>query len=328
MPSAATSTSYVERQNLSKKVENHAAMVAASLHARQLREDSQDAARDSGDGCRRGSARLEHRGNRRVDGSAALESRQAKLTVNLRIGACQTPEILGDVEAALACMETFARRPASDEVDLLLFPECFLQGYLVDSEHISQHALDLTATSFQKILDRLSPIRPTLVFGVIEQSRAAYFNTAVVVRRGVLEGFYRKTHLVPGEHVFQAGNAYPTFNLHGVTCGINICYDTNFPEAAKAVAAQGGRVLLVPSQNMMRLRTAEEWKCRHNAIRAERVRETGMWLVSADVTGARDVGRIGYGPTSVMNPNADVIAQVPLMTVGMVVAEIGATISS
>lgn len=262
------------------------------------------------------------------DGSAALESRQAKLTVNLRIGACQTPEILGDVEAALACMETFARRPASDEVDLLLFPECFLQGYLVDSEHISQHALDLTATSFQKILDRLSPIRPTLVFGVIEQSRAAYFNTAVVVRRGVLEGFYRKTHLVPGEHVFQAGNAYPTFNLHGVTCGINICYDTNFPEAAKAVAAQGGRVLLVPSQNMMRLQTAEEWKCRHHAIRAERVRETGMWLVSADVTGARDVGRIGYGPTSVMNPNADVIAQVPLMTVGMVVAEIGGTISN
>jgi hypothetical protein len=58
-------------------------------------------------------------------------------------------------------------------------------------------------------------------------------------------------------------------------------------------------------------------------VRAERVRETGMWLVSADVTGARDVSRIGYGPTSVMNPNADVVAQVPIMTVGMVVAEIG-----
>ena len=93
-----------------------------------------------------------------------------QLTSHLRIGACQTPEILGDVEAALACMETFARRPASDEVDLLLFPECFLQGYLVESEHISKYALDLTATSFQKILDRLSPIRPTLVFGVIEHA--------------------------------------------------------------------------------------------------------------------------------------------------------------
>ena len=225
-------------------------------------------------------------------------------------------------------MEAFARQPGSSGVDLLLFPECFLQGYLVESEHLSRYALDLTATSFQKILDRLSPIRPTLVFGVIEQCGAAYFNTAVVVRHGVLESLYRKTHLVPGERLFQAGDAYPTFNLNGVTCGINICYDTNFPEAAKAVAAQGAAVLLVPSQNMMRLQAAEEWKCRHNAIRAERVRETGMWLVSADVTGARDVSRIGYGPTSVMNPNADVVAQVPIMTVGMVVAEIGPTLSN
>ena len=48
-----------------------------------------------------------------------------------------------------------------------------------------------------------------------------------------------------------------------------------------------------------------------------------MWLVSADVTGARDASRIGYGPTSVMNPNAEVVAQVPMMTVGMVVADIG-----
>jgi hypothetical protein len=53
-----------------------------------------------------------------------------------------------------------------------------------------------------------------------------------------------------------------------------------------------------------------------------------MWLVSADVTGARDASRIGYGPTSVMNPHADVVAQVPLMTVGMVVADIWPELSS
>jgi hypothetical protein len=61
----------------------------------------------------------------------------------------------------------------------------------------------------------------------------------------------------------------------------------------------------------------------HNVIRAERVRETGMWLVSADVTGERDECRVGYGPTSVMDPRVEVVAQVPLMTVGTVVADIG-----
>ena len=240
----------------------------------------------------------------------------------MRIGTCQTPEILGDIEAALACIEEFARLRAAEDLDVLLFPECFLQGYLVESGHVRRYALDFAATGFQQVLSRLSPIRPALVFGVIEQHGAAYFNTAVVVRLGRLEGLYRKTHLVPGEHLFQAGDSYPTFDLNGVICGINICHDTNFPESAKAVAAQDARVLLVPAQNMMKLQAAETWKGSHNEIRAERVRETGMWLVSADVTGSRDVNRIGYGPTCVMNPRGEVVAQVPTMNVGMVVAEI------
>jgi 5-aminopentanamidase len=47
-----------------------------------------------------------------------------------------------------------------------------------------------------------------------------------------------------------------------------------------------------------------------------------MWLVSADVTGERGGTHVGFGPTSVMNPAADVVAQVPLMETGMVIAEV------
>ena len=81
-------------------------------------------------------------------------------------------------------------------------------------------------------------------------------------------------------------------------------------------------MLLVPAQNMMRNAGADFWKPLHNAIRAERARETRLWLVSADVTGRRGDERTGYGPTSVITPDAEVIAQVPALTVGMVTAEI------
>lgn len=238
----------------------------------------------------------------------------------MRIGACQPPEILGDVERAIACIQNFASERY--DLDLLLFPECFLQGYLVEPAHLRDHAIDLGSQAFQDVLTRLSNIRPTLVFGVIERAGAKFFNTAVVVRAGVLECSYRKTHLTAGEHIFEPGFDYPTFEVSGVRCGINICYDTNFTTAARAVASQGARVLLVPAQNMMKRKDAEAWKLRHNAVRAERVRETGLWLASADVTGARDDTRVAYGPTSIMNPDADVVAQVPLMTTGMAVASI------
>ncbi|WP_155371182.1 carbon-nitrogen hydrolase family protein [Catellatospora vulcania] len=238
----------------------------------------------------------------------------------LRVGACQTPELLGDVDAAISCMAGFAARDEARDLDLLLFPEGFLQGYLVEPVHLHTRALSLGSPGFAAVLRRLRPIRQTLVFGLLEADGDHLYNSAVVVTGGELTGVYRKTHLLDGERCFEAGGSYPTFVRDGVRFGINICYDTCFPEAAAAVAGQGARVLLVPAQNMMRRPAAEQWRDRHHAIRAERARETRLWLVSADVTGERDELRVGYGPTSVLSPAGEVVAQVPLGTTGMVTA--------
>jgi hypothetical protein len=73
---------------------------------------------------------------------------------------------------------------------------------------------------------------------------------------------------------------------------------------------------------MLRRPVAEQCKDLHHSMRADRARETGMWVVSSDVTGVRD-SRIAYGPTSVISPRGEVVQQVPLMTTGMVVTEIG-----
>lgn len=240
----------------------------------------------------------------------------------LRVGACQTPEFLGDAGAALDCLETFAAQADTQGVELLLFPECFLQGYLVEEHHLNAHALSLGGPEFAAILKRLKRIGQTLVFGVIERDDARLYNTAVVVERGRLVGAYRKTHLVPGEALFHKGSDYPVLELRGLRYGINICYDAQFAEAAASVAAQGARLLLLAAQNMMRRQAAERWKDLHNSIRRERVRETGMWLASADVTGERGADRVGYGPTCVINPDLEIVARVPLMETGMAVAEI------
>ena len=103
--------------------------------------------------------------------------------------------------------------------------------------------------------------------------------------------------------------------------GINICFDTQFAEAATALVAQGADVIICPANNMLRRERTEEWKDRHNAIRAERAKETGLWLISSDVTGERD-NRIAFGPTSIIHPDGSVVTQVPLLEIGMVVADV------
>lgn len=240
----------------------------------------------------------------------------------MRIGACQTPEVLGDPGAAIALMRQSALDAGREGVNLLLFPEGFLQGYLVDPAYLDRWAIPLDSAAFADVRTALAEVEPTLVFGMIERDGDRFLNTAVVLRHGELVGAYRKTHLTHGEAAFSRGAEYPLFDQGGIRFGINICYDANFPESAADVAANGADVLLLPAQNMMRRHNAEAWKHRHNEVRAERARETGMWLVSADVTGARGVDRIGWGPTCFIDPTGKVVAQVPLGEVGVAIADI------
>ncbi|MGW4945849.1 carbon-nitrogen hydrolase family protein [Actinoplanes sp. NPDC004185] len=238
------------------------------------------------------------------------------------IGACQTPEILGDVDAAVRVVCDFAGQADAADVDLLLFPECFLQGYLVTDQHVQTHSLEVESSEFAAVLARLAAVRQLLVLGIIERRNHEYYNTAVVITGGHVLGSYRKMFLTSGEAVFTPGDDYPVFDCGGVRFGINICYDTQFRQAAAAVAAAGAQMLLVPAQNMMPRDKALWWQHRHNDIRAQRVHETGMWLASADVTGERDNTRVALGPTCIIDPAGHVVAHVPPGATGMAIAEI------
>jgi len=240
----------------------------------------------------------------------------------VRIGACQTREIFGDLDAASRVIRDFAVQADAEQVDLLLFPEGFLQGYLVTEQHVHSQALEVGSAALGTVLETLAGIRQTLVLGMIERSGDRYYNTALIVTGGSVTGRYRKTFLTAGESIFTPGDSYPIFSHDAWQLGINICYDCQFPQAAAAVAAAGGQVLLTPAHNMMPREKALLWQDRHNEIRAQKARETGMWIVSADVTGQRGQSRIGLGPTCVMNPAGEVVAQVPTGTAGMAIAEV------
>ena len=157
---------------------------------------------------------------------------------------------------------------------------------------------------------------------MIEKEGGSFYNSALAIERGTVVARYRKTYLLRGEKsVFQPGEAFPVFDVLGVKIGINICYDLNFSESVQRASAAGVTLLACPCSNMMRRAVAEEWKPRHNEIRARRARDHGVWIVSADITGERD-DYVSYGPTAVIDPSGSVVVQVPLSETGMVMAEI------
>ena len=132
----------------------------------------------------------------------------------VRVAAAQTVEFRRDIDAALRCAADMAARAQAQGAALLCFPEGFLQGYLTDEEEARTHALDLGSPQFAAVLEHLRG--PMIVIGLIEIADGRLYNTAVVVRDGVLVGRYRKAHLLGREKLFDAGTDSPVFEAAGL----------------------------------------------------------------------------------------------------------------
>jgi len=240
----------------------------------------------------------------------------------MKIAACQVPDVRDDISEAIAIVLKRSSDADANDADLVIFPECFLQGYFTEALTATRVAINLESSEFRAVLQQLEGIHATIVFGLIENSGNDLFNTAAVVRGGKLLGQYRKSYLLEGERsAFRPGNDFPIFEVADRKFGINICYDLQFPEALGQLSAKGAELVVCPCNNMMPFAKAEKYKNQHNEIRRRRAIESNAWLVSADVTGARD-GRISYGPTAAINPLGEVIQQVPLSITGMLLVDI------
>ena len=241
-----------------------------------------------------------------------------------RIAGVQPLEHLNNVSGALALIINQTKIAERRGASLVCFPECYLQGYIVDTEQTAHMAISLASEAFRRILLQLAALKPTIVVGLIESCNSTIYNSAAVIREGKLLGVYRKVNLLPGEStVFTAGSDFPLFDLDGTKFGINICYDLNFEKSARCIAEQGAQLLVNPCNNMHKQKLSEEIRDRHNQLRTLRCRETNMWILSSDVTGKREAeGRVSFGPTAVVDPTGVVVAQADLNQEGMVVYDL------
>ena len=103
-----------------------------------------------------------------------------------------------------------------------------------------------------------------MVAGLYERTNQLVFNTAVLVgRKGELVGTYRKTHLPreEWEKGITPGEGYPVFATDFGKVGVMVCWDLQFPEPARALAAQGAELILLPiwggSETLARARAIE-----------------------------------------------------------------------
>ncbi len=231
----------------------------------------------------------------------------------IRVGVAQVGATVGDIAANLRLARRYVRRAAERGCDLVVLPECFVQGYSIRPEILAlAEPPDGAAAGALTALARDTGV--AIVCGFLEQNPAdpAHpFNAALVIAAdGRLAGVYRKTHLFEREHeAFARGDGYPVFDLPlgpgrmalPVRVGVCICADIEYPEVARVLALGGAQLVAVPSADM------EPYRVQQAANLASRAIENNVYVALANTVDRRR-GVTFFGGSGIAGPDGSLVS--------------------
>jgi predicted amidohydrolase len=207
-------------------------------------------------------------------------------------------------------------------VEILCCPEGVLGGLADYADQPAEIAIDVESGQLQTLLSPLTSDRVTTILGFTEIDRGRLYNSAAVFHRGAVAGIYRKAHPAIHRSVYTAGDQAPVFTVGGLTFGILICRDSNFPEPARSMAAQGAAALFIPSNNgLPPAKGGPELIDQARNADIARATENGVFVIRADVAGHAG-SLVSYGSSGVVDPDGRVLQAARQLVPDLVVTEI------
>ena len=171
----------------------------------------------------------------------------------MRIAVVQAAGTPGDVDANLRDVRRLAAEAAGEGARLAVFPEAFVSGYNIGGDRVAALAQPCDGEAVAEIAAVAGEHGLAILCGYYERAGADVFNSAVLVdRAGRVAANARKTHLWGDvdKLAVGAGQGFTAAAVEGVGVGILICYDIEFPEAARALALAGAQLIAVPTALM------------------------------------------------------------------------------
>ncbi|MEV5733992.1 carbon-nitrogen hydrolase family protein [Streptomyces sp. NPDC052292] len=159
----------------------------------------------------------------------------------------------GSIAENLKVLDEAAGRAAAAGAALLAAPEMFLTGYAIGDD-IARLAEPADGDSADAIAEIAGRHGLAIAYGYPERDGDTVHNSAQLISAdGTRLANYRKTHLFGGferDHFTPGEQPVVQAELNGLTVGLMICYDVEFPENVRAHALAGTDLLVVPTAQM------------------------------------------------------------------------------
>jgi predicted amidohydrolase len=244
--------------------------------------------------------------------------RHAPVTVAI----AQLNSALGEVEANWRQAVEAITAAADQGAQLIVFPECYLQGYRAD--HLfAERAVALSDPLFERVRALATEREIWIVLGLARAEESyphLVYNSAALIGPNMVVDWYDKVHLGTylnyQEGVFFApGNRIPIFDLPFGRVGIQICYDISFPETSRTLAVQGAEINIVLSAG------PDEFRRRWDGLLEVRTNENLWWTVYANCVGDQCDTHF-FGGSRIVGPDGTVRTQGPFDEPSLVVGEV------
>ena len=198
----------------------------------------------------------------------------AQSTDRVRLGLFSAVPTKWDLEQNWHTFERTFLAHANEAVDLVVTPECFLDGYAAEAkdwtaERFARIAQDVATSPYiAKVRDLAEKHKTAILFGYTENDHGKLYNCALMVdRNGKVAGHYHKTHLQAHDLRFSPGDDLPVFDMSWGKTGVLICADRRWPETARVVRLKGAKITVIPSYGMWHI--DNEWWMRTRSYENE-----------------------------------------------------------
>lgn len=229
----------------------------------------------------------------------------------MKVAAYQAPLLPGGSREAVDLIRRQVNWCESHGVAILCCPEAILGGLADHAADPREFAIDAHGDQLVRSLAPLASDTVTTIVGFTEVTGTGrLYNTAAVFHRGSVIGLYRKLYPAINRSIYAAGDRMPVFQIDGLTFGIMICNDSNYPEPARMMAEQGATALFIPTNNGLPPEKADV------AAHARKVDialaiEHGVFVIRADVAGRAD-GMVSHGSSGIVDSRGRLQSTQPL----------------
>ncbi|MBN2539404.1 MAG: nitrilase [Deltaproteobacteria bacterium] len=214
----------------------------------------------------------------------------------------------GRIEKNMQRMDSFARMAAFKGARMICFPELSITGYSI-REDLQPYAEPVPGPISDHLIKIAKENGLVVLAGMLERSNAGapYISQIVTGPSGII-GVYRKTHLSPLEkNVCQPGQEVQSFTCDTITFGIQLCYESHFPELSTILSLQGADIIFFPYASPNK--KPDEKKNSWLRTLPARAFDNSVFVVACNQAGKNGAGLSFPGVILILDPSGKIRCQ-------------------